>query len=244
MTIPELLLTLLPLVAGHAPSASERALDRDMANFIHQAYAPNTRSAYATHRRSYLAFCQVMGYTPVPASSSTLCRCSGPHFEIPQRQTISPYSKNPSFRVGAGCSTGGRLLPPMHSTWHTTKPWRGLKPQGPTYSRIAYPDTVKTWPQPLRRRCLLGLFATHVFRHVACQQCPLQSHFLRPFTPPHSQWPTFPPQGHGPRRQIYQNYPIPRSPSNLPIPEVNSWHCSVPYQGRGAILSPFPAPAP
>ena len=74
VTIPELLLTLLPLVAGHAPSASERALDRDVANFIHQAYAPSTRSAYATHRRSYLAFCQVMGYTPVPASSSTLCR--------------------------------------------------------------------------------------------------------------------------------------------------------------------------
>ena len=63
-----------PLVAGQAPSANEQALDQDMASFIEQAYAPSTRSAYATHRHSYLAFCQVMGYSPVPASSSTLCR--------------------------------------------------------------------------------------------------------------------------------------------------------------------------
>ena len=39
-----------------------------------QVYAPATRRAYKTHRNSYIAFCNRLGYTPVPASQDTLCR--------------------------------------------------------------------------------------------------------------------------------------------------------------------------
>ena len=36
-------------------------------------YSPNTTRAYSTHRRSYLAFCSVLGIPPVPADPVGLC---------------------------------------------------------------------------------------------------------------------------------------------------------------------------
>ena len=50
----------------------ERQLGNEVANFVNSAYAPNTKKAYSTHRRSYLSFCEVMGYSPVPANTQTL----------------------------------------------------------------------------------------------------------------------------------------------------------------------------
>lgn len=52
----------------------QRSLMDDVTTFIHQAYAPRTHSAYNTHRKSYLAFCTVLGVAPVPAATSTLCQ--------------------------------------------------------------------------------------------------------------------------------------------------------------------------
>ena len=49
-------------------------LDTEVAKFIQQAYAASTKSAYATHRKSYLSFCRILGYSPVPATSETLSR--------------------------------------------------------------------------------------------------------------------------------------------------------------------------
>ena len=49
-------------------------LDTEVANFIQQVYAASTKSAYATHRKSYLSFCRILGYSPVPATSETLSR--------------------------------------------------------------------------------------------------------------------------------------------------------------------------
>lgn len=49
------------------------ALEAEATRFSYLAYAPNTHRSYATHRRSYLAFCHVMGYSPVPATTQTLC---------------------------------------------------------------------------------------------------------------------------------------------------------------------------
>ena len=42
--------------------------------FSSLVYSKNTKRAYKTHRDSYLRFCAFMGYSPVPASSLTLCR--------------------------------------------------------------------------------------------------------------------------------------------------------------------------
>ena len=39
-----------------------------------QTYASSTQKVYRTQKESYLAFCSVMGYTPVPASTPVLCR--------------------------------------------------------------------------------------------------------------------------------------------------------------------------
>ena len=49
-------------------------MDRESAIYTNLAYSTNTKRAYRTHRNSYLTFCGRMGYTPVPASSQTLCR--------------------------------------------------------------------------------------------------------------------------------------------------------------------------
>ena len=42
--------------------------------FSSLVYSKNTKRAYKTHRDAYLRFCAFMGYSPVPASSLTLCR--------------------------------------------------------------------------------------------------------------------------------------------------------------------------
>ena len=49
-------------------------LDTEVASFIQQAYVASTKSAYATHRKSYLSFCRILGYSPVPATSETPSR--------------------------------------------------------------------------------------------------------------------------------------------------------------------------
>ena len=57
------------------PSQTLRALlEADVCKHIKNAYADNTRRAYNSHRRSYLAFCKVMGVAPVPASAHTICQ--------------------------------------------------------------------------------------------------------------------------------------------------------------------------
>ena len=45
-----------------------------MTLFSSLVYSKNTKRTYKTHRDSYLAFCAFMGYSPVPATSLTLCR--------------------------------------------------------------------------------------------------------------------------------------------------------------------------
>ena len=52
----------------------ESSLVTDVEKFRSMAYAPATQRTYKTQRDSYLAFCSAMGYTAVPATSSTLCQ--------------------------------------------------------------------------------------------------------------------------------------------------------------------------
>ena len=52
----------------------ERELDKDIAFYRGLAYADNTKRTYTSHLKSYLSFCQDMGYVPVPVSKLTLCR--------------------------------------------------------------------------------------------------------------------------------------------------------------------------
>lgn len=64
---------ILSLTGATAPHL-QTALNTECINYIRMAYAPNTNKSYKTHRRSYLAFCAVMGYAPVPATTGTLCQ--------------------------------------------------------------------------------------------------------------------------------------------------------------------------
>lgn len=52
----------------------EDVLDGEVAFFTSQAFSINTKRTYRSHRQSYIDFCNRMGYAPVPASSSTICR--------------------------------------------------------------------------------------------------------------------------------------------------------------------------
>ena len=49
-------------------------LDTEISYYITNTFAPTTKRTYATHRDSYLAFCNMMGYCAVPASTHTICR--------------------------------------------------------------------------------------------------------------------------------------------------------------------------
>ncbi len=52
----------------------ESALDNEVRAFRSQTFAPSTKDTYRTHRDTYLAFCKHMGYSPVPATTNTICR--------------------------------------------------------------------------------------------------------------------------------------------------------------------------
>lgn len=52
----------------------EAELDSEVRRFKNCAFADNTKKAYRTHRNSYINFCKRLGCSPVPASSTTLCR--------------------------------------------------------------------------------------------------------------------------------------------------------------------------
>lgn len=62
------------MIAGFNPEGLELALDCEVKSAKNCMFAPSTKKAYDLHRRSYLAFCEAMGYTPVPATSEVLCR--------------------------------------------------------------------------------------------------------------------------------------------------------------------------
>ncbi len=70
-------LKLTPVFVSPPPGMAaslEAALSRDVQQFRLQTYAPSTQRAYRCHKASYLAFCAAMGYPPVPASTTTLCK--------------------------------------------------------------------------------------------------------------------------------------------------------------------------
>ena len=69
----------------------EPALDAEVAGFVQQAYSSNTQSAYATHRKSYLSFCYVMGYTTVPAMTEVLIRHAAVLARSLKYQSIKQY---------------------------------------------------------------------------------------------------------------------------------------------------------
>ena len=52
----------------------ESYLDRKSQHYYSNCYAPATRQSYGTHRRSYVKFCNLLGYTPVPATTQTIVR--------------------------------------------------------------------------------------------------------------------------------------------------------------------------
>ena len=52
----------------------EESMDRSVIYYIKRTYASSTQRTYRTHRYTYLAFCSVMVYCPVPASCTALCR--------------------------------------------------------------------------------------------------------------------------------------------------------------------------
>ena len=55
-------------------SCLEASIDQDVLNYLKKTYAPSTQRAYQTHRDTYLRFCSAMGYNPVPATTTVLCR--------------------------------------------------------------------------------------------------------------------------------------------------------------------------
>ena len=68
------LFILCSLLSGLSKKTMEQALDSEIAVYKSKVFADSTKLSYSVHTRSYLAFCEVMGYCAIPASSATLCR--------------------------------------------------------------------------------------------------------------------------------------------------------------------------
>ena len=58
----------------HGTPTLEANLDRRVTQLLEATYANATKRSYSLHLRTYLNFCEAMGYTPVPASTATACR--------------------------------------------------------------------------------------------------------------------------------------------------------------------------
>ena len=52
----------------------EQSLDLSIQHYRQLTYASSTQKTYQTQRQCYLAFCTYMGYAPVPATTTTICR--------------------------------------------------------------------------------------------------------------------------------------------------------------------------
>ena len=61
-------------ILGGMVNFLEESLLEDVEHFKSLAYAVSTQKTYKSQRETYLLFCKALGYTPVPASTQTLCR--------------------------------------------------------------------------------------------------------------------------------------------------------------------------
>lgn len=52
----------------------EARLDAKIQQFNRAAFSSNTIRTYEVHRKSYMKFCSLMGYVPVPAPTEVICR--------------------------------------------------------------------------------------------------------------------------------------------------------------------------
>ena len=61
-------------VPSFADASRESALDRAVTHYRGMAFARSTQRAYSSHLKSYLEFCALYGYNPLPADNTQLCR--------------------------------------------------------------------------------------------------------------------------------------------------------------------------
>ena len=110
------------MISDFAP-ALETSLDEEVVTYLQQTYAPSTQRTYKTHKESYLAFCSVMGYEPVPATTMVLCRYASFLARSLKFSSIKQY-----LNIIRLLHLEWQLPNPMHNNYQLNCVLRGIRP--------------------------------------------------------------------------------------------------------------------
>ena len=101
---------------------SLKDLRREAAHFRSHCWARATRTAYATHRRSYLKFCHTHGLIPVPACTDTL-QCYAAHLA----RRLKPSSIRQYLNIVRILHLEWGLPNPLDHNYHLNATLRGIR---------------------------------------------------------------------------------------------------------------------
>lgn len=131
----------------------EKELDDDIVRYRQQALAVSTKKSYTSQLKSYLLFCQLFNYCPVPVTQSALLR-----YTAYLAKRLSPQSLPAYLNIVRLLHLEGSLCNPLVNNFELDTLLKGIKREkGVTVSQ-ALPIT----PQILLKlRCLLDLSAPY-----------------------------------------------------------------------------------
>ena len=111
-----------PSAGPHVVDTLKAELSAEASLYAAQAYAVNTCRTYATHRRSYLAFCHVMGVAPVPADTTILCQ-----YATLLARTLKFSSVKQYLNVVRNLHLEWNLPNPLSNNFHLQSVLRGIR---------------------------------------------------------------------------------------------------------------------
>lgn len=97
-------------------------LDAEVAGWRQLTFAESTKSAYRSHQKTYLHFCQMIGTQPVPATTQTICRYAAYLGRTRSFNTVQQYLN--IIRI-LHIETG--LDNPLANNWTLTSLMKGIK---------------------------------------------------------------------------------------------------------------------
>ena len=102
-------------------ASQERELDGDLTYYRSLTYSDNTKRTYQSHLRSYLGFCALMRYPPVPVSHLTICRYAA---FLAKRLSVASIKKYINIIRILHLEAG--LPNPLKETWFLDTVIRGI----------------------------------------------------------------------------------------------------------------------
>ena len=100
----------------------QMSIDGDLARYRSMSLANTSQKTYSSQRKAYLSFCQALGYTAIPASTTTLCRYAAFLARTHKFTSIKQY-----FNIIRQLHLEWDLPNPIADNYHLSYTLRGIK---------------------------------------------------------------------------------------------------------------------